>query len=270
MYETNSLIGKTFGKLKVLSRAKSIKGSLRYNCVCDCSKNTIVYKQSLIRDNGTKSCGCLKKNHFVDLTGKQFGNFTILKLIGQNKWKCWIYLVKCICGKEIVQEGNDVKSGKISSCGCERNKWQIDRVKENPYHILENNVYADYRKKAEYRGYNFELTFEEVKKLIHNPCFYCGILATNIKSTSRTLGINVNLAYNGIDRIDNNKGYISSNVTSCCKICNQAKHQMTQEFFYDWVKRISKNLIERDELDRLRQEIVDAKAAEKDNGWSDI
>ena len=44
--------------------------------------------------------------------------------------------------------------------------------------------------------------------------------------------------YNGIDRIDNTKGYLSDNCVSCCSHCNTAKMQMTYEDFRKWVTAV--------------------------------
>ena len=43
--------------------------------------------------------------------------------------------------------------------------------------------------------------------------------------------------HNGIDRIDNNIGYESKNVVSCCKICNYAKSNMNYKDFILWIQK---------------------------------
>lgn len=45
-------------------------------------------------------------------------------------------------------------------------------------------------------------------------------------------------AYNGIDRMDNSKGYVDGNVLPCCSICNHAKHVMNYDDFISWINRI--------------------------------
>jgi hypothetical protein len=45
--------------------------------------------------------------------------------------------------------------------------------------------------------------------------------------------------YNGLDRVDNTKGYIISNIVSCCGQCNRAKGILSQEEFLQWLKRAS-------------------------------
>jgi len=48
--------------------------------------------------------------------------------------------------------------------------------------------------------------------------------------------------YNGLDRIDNAKGYILDNVVPCCKHCNYAKRNMSTEKFYNLIKSIYENI----------------------------
>lgn len=53
------ITGRRFHRLQVLSRAgRDSHGRATWNCVCDCG-NTCVVAGYLLRNNGTKSCGCL-------------------------------------------------------------------------------------------------------------------------------------------------------------------------------------------------------------------
>lgn len=186
-----------------------------------------------------------------------FNGNTILELVGKNKYLSFEYKIKCECGNIYQAEGNDVKTGRRVSCGCKKFKKTVQKCNEDPYHSLNYNLYSDYKKKAEYRKINFELTFDEFKKLTSGSCVYCNILHSNIKTRHRNnkIASNVILYYNGVDRVDNKKGYTTENSVSCCKICNQAKHTMSEQNFIDWILRVSAHLIER----RKQQ-----KAAEKE------
>lgn len=42
--------------------------------------------------------------------------------------------------------------------------------------------------------------------------------------------------HNGIDRIDSNDGYVQGNVVPCCKYCNMAKMDRTQDEFLKWAE----------------------------------
>ena len=56
---------------------------------------------------------------FIDLSGQRFGKLLVLyrsSKIGEPiKFMC-----KCDCGKEKEIRGNDLRSGKTTSCGCTR------------------------------------------------------------------------------------------------------------------------------------------------------
>ena len=60
------LIGKKFGRLKVVSRAESSKWrESRWNCVCDCGKETTVLVRALT-SGVTTSCGCLQRERVTE------------------------------------------------------------------------------------------------------------------------------------------------------------------------------------------------------------
>lgn len=51
------LVGYTFGRLVVLSRAEKFRNSLRWECKCECGK-VIVVDGGNLRSGHTRSCGC--------------------------------------------------------------------------------------------------------------------------------------------------------------------------------------------------------------------
>jgi hypothetical protein len=58
---TLKLTNQKFGRLTVISKdpIRSLSGSVRWNCICDCGKAIIVVGNNLTSGN-TNSCGCLK------------------------------------------------------------------------------------------------------------------------------------------------------------------------------------------------------------------
>jgi len=62
--------------------------------------------------------------------------------------------------------------------------------------------------------------------LINRPCFYCGQ-----KNDTK-----------GLDRVDNNKGYLIENVVSCCQQCNLMKRDMSVNDFIVQIENIRGNL----------------------------
>jgi organic radical activating enzyme len=80
------------------------------------------------------------------------------------------------------------------------------------------------QKNAYTRGILFTLSEADFERLIIQSCIYCGF-----HSASRL---------NGIDRIDNNKGYLLSNCIPCCKMCNVIKNMQHPLEFLDKVNGI--------------------------------
>lgn len=91
-----------------------------------------------------------------------------------------------------------------------------------------------YQRDAEKRGHSFELTEKQFSELTQQDCYYCGAKPNNIVNQKKSNG---SYTYNGIDRVDNTKGYTIDNVVPCCKQCNQAKSNQTLQDFFNWGKR---------------------------------
>lgn len=85
------------------------------------------------------------------------------------------------------------------------------------------NAWSYYRTGAKARGLLFLVSREDFYRLLEQACVYCGRVPEPI---------------NGLDRIDNSKGYTSDNVAPCCRVCNKAKSDMTRDQFLDWAQRL--------------------------------
>lgn len=70
--------------------------------------------------------------------------------------------------------------------------------------------YSAYNDRAEKKELPFEISKETFSHYTDLPCYLCG------KEVSDTHS-------NGIDRLDNSKGYTLDNIRSCCGICNYMK-----------------------------------------------
>ncbi len=88
---------------------------------------------------------------------------------------------------------------------------------------------------ARKRQLSFNIEKEDFRRLTSQSCTYCGIVPSKIHTSGTFLG---SYTYNGLDRVDNEKGYELDNVTPCCETCNRAKLVMTREEFLNWVKQV--------------------------------
>lgn len=100
-------------------------------------------------------------------------------------------------------------------------------------------LYRHYRAAANRRGYSFLITFEEFKTLILRNCYYCGQEPNMSYKGTRLKIKDVSMfKINGIDRVNNDEGYILSNCVTACKICNNAKNTLSSEEFLLWINKI--------------------------------
>jgi hypothetical protein len=63
-----------------------------------------------------------------------------------------------------------------------------------------------------------------------------------LPSKTRTLGLDT-FIYNGIDRVDNNKGYTIENCVPCCTAVNYAKLDMSYSDFIQLCKEVTQKQI---------------------------
>lgn len=97
----------------------------------------------------------------------------------------------------------------------------------------------NYKNSAKRRGLKWDLTEEQIKKITQKNCYYCGIKPSGVYKTKNCNG---DYIYNGLDRVNNTKGYTLDNVVPCCKFCNYVKSNSTFQEFQNWIKRIHKKL----------------------------
>ncbi len=211
----------------------SSKGSLiEILCECDiCNKKYYRTKNQLIV--GDKAVGdrllCRKCFDEFQIIGKRVGKLVAIKKVGITErlyYNSGIYEWECDCGNTCIASSKQINSRIDKSCGCQSlEKKTINAKKEHFYR---------YKKDARKRNIDFNLSIEEFTKLISQDCFYCAIPP----NTTRKIDKNNSYLYNGIDRVDNNKGYTIENCVACCKMCNFAKNNYTLEEFLIWIKNV--------------------------------
>lgn len=145
-------------------------------------------------------------------------------------WNCL-----CDCGRARIVSAHNFKQGKVKSCGCIRLKPEAALKK----------LQISYRYGAQRRGRPFQLKLKEFKKLTSSACYYCGAKPSFvIKTSPKNFKPDIYI-YNGIDRIDNTKGYILGNCVSCCKTCNNLKRILSRQKFLEMVRKIYNHRIRR-------------------------
>lgn len=111
--------GKIYGKWIVLKQAERDKyGKARWLCHCACGTERTVLGHSL-QSGRSKNCGCVRERS-LDLTGRLFNKWTVLKRAENNKRGKTRWLCRCECGSERVLAAESLRKGDTKSCGCAR------------------------------------------------------------------------------------------------------------------------------------------------------
>jgi len=186
----------------------------------------------------------LSKLKMKDLTGFKIGRLTVLNVSNKrNKNNRLMWDCVCDCDNKVTVLGdllNKSLRGGIGtkSCGCLRSNVH-NKIKNREKALWRKLYNSSTLKKDNYRikkGWDeSDITFEYFKSICSSACAYCGVISSNEikdKASDKTL------MYNGLDRVDSDKGYLKDNVVSCCKHCNMAKSNMSVEDFLHWVNRV--------------------------------
>lgn len=130
MSKANDLTGRTFGLLKVIRRVEDVKpGRPMWLCECRCGKSVVKSSTSLTKQNGVKSCGCLRRQkspELIDLTDMTFGELRVLyqdrsAQSGKARWVC-----QCSCGNVVSVLSESLRRSKTTSCGCKCQALKYD------------------------------------------------------------------------------------------------------------------------------------------------
>ncbi len=110
---------------------------------------------------------------------------------------------------------------------CEKYK-EYHKNKRKSYNLKFDVRYRIYQQGAKKKGLTFELTLLEFIDLTQRPCYYCGFIEL----------------YNGLDRIDNSKGYSKDNVVPCCALCNITRGNRFTKREFELIGKVIKKIRE--------------------------
>ena len=90
---------------------------------CDCG-NTKEIPAGDVKHGGTRSCGCMAVAHISnlrkeDITGQTFGRLTAIRSTDKRtETGSVIWELQCECGGIVYKTVNELKTGRVLSCGC--------------------------------------------------------------------------------------------------------------------------------------------------------
>jgi hypothetical protein len=231
-------IGDLLGNWRVLSRGTSdISHRKRWLCECICGNKKERDDHSL-RNGKSKSCGERKCNNgFKDLTGITFGMWTVIGLSETIKRKgCLRWNLICKCGTISTASTNCLMMKGTKSCGCSSVEMMVENSILPPGEAAFRKIFSSYVFAAKSRNFSFEFQELEFRKLLGQNCYYCGCKPFATKESNGK-----SIKWNGVDRVDNSRGYDRKNCVSCCTPCNKKKMAVTIEIAIKMVEFLELN-----------------------------
>lgn len=215
------------------------KHNNRYNLI-----ETAKRKNKRICDNGKRACKnythdnkllceiCLEKCRNYD--NKLYSE---RKLIENICITCGVHIESLIIGE------NEKEIKRCQPCYTKMKEIETRRVREERNYNEERkrNIqkhYTEYKKGSSVRNIWFELTLDEFKVLVEQPCFYC-----NTYNNNEVIGI---------DRLYSDLGYSIKNCVTACKLCNMMKNDLDPMLFVEHIQKVSNNKIELYEKMKLK------------------
>lgn len=239
-----NLVGQTIGEwfvIRKLRRHPSRSGGTWFLCRCSCG-TVKANRGGALSSGGLRHCS--RKLHwygpkkFVDLTGREFGHWTVLRKVSRKKKGSW-YRCRCRCGKEKVVHGPTLRAGQSRSCGCQTGLWRLRSLAldlDQNFILTEFNRYRTQARHHYRVKKSFRLSLLEFRALVLRPCFYCSSIPQRV-ATPKSYRAPTGLV-NGIDRFNNAAGYAVDNCVPCCTRCNSAKSDSTLEEFAAYMQQI--------------------------------
>jgi hypothetical protein len=159
----------------------------------------------------------------IDEIGNRHGRLIVISAYNTKRrgayWECI-----CDCGNKFIAGGAGMRAGRTKSCGCSYKR----AVGEASFNVMFNSI----KNKAKVRGYAWNLTESQVREITSKKCSYCGKPPSQLRANRKSNGY---YFYNGIDRVDNTRGYEFDNCVPCCFVCNRAKSVLSIDDFKEWV-----------------------------------
>lgn len=238
-YNIEELIGKKVNRLTPISWYINKEQANRKMliCRCDCGREVTLRPIDLVRNNSTQ-CGYCRNYHLV---GQRYGKLIVLDNAGRNSKGRFLWLCQCDCGNTKTVETSRLTAGRTTNCGCylksdEHRRKLGDKNRLPPGVAARNKVIGTYKRNADLRNLNFDLSDNQIAALLSGDCFYCGAPPCGVVAERNSPGV---FKYNGIDRLDNALGYIPGNIVSCCAHCNYKKGDQHVDEFLEWIKAVA-------------------------------
>lgn len=181
----------------------------------------------------------------IDLTGNRYGMLVVVEQLprcsGDTMWK-----TRCDCGNEGRAGGQNLRTGKIRSCGCSRWRKGSDHHQWGGYGKISGAKWRLIQNRSRYRKsrqtQSFDITIEYAWELYERQRGRCALTGLPIgfgekQSDPETASL---------DRIDSKLGYVVGNVQWVHKDINRMKNAFDQDYFIAMCRAVSAHADKKD------------------------
>lgn len=188
-----------------------------------CKCGTIQSKPTASKNKWTqcKKCNGIEKYRKYKAGDKKF-NLTIIDYLPYDGSRVRLS-VKCDCGNIFTTPSHLFGTTKTCRKCYDSQKGSKHPSYKGTKHISQT-YFSQVKLNAHKRHLKFDLTIDDLDKLIQSQNFKCYLSGMEISINDKTASL---------DRIDSSKGYIKNNVAWCHKDINRIKSNFSNEYFID-------------------------------------
>lgn len=182
------------------------------------------------------------------LIGKRFNDLVILEKTDSyiciskkrnHKTMRTRYIVQCDCGVKFKAIKSFILNNKTRT--CKECAYRLRPQSRQRVSTLDRLYYLTItRRIKKFKNKLFcNLSIDEFAEIIKNDCYYCGSKPTSKEYIRNNRFAKDTIIYaNGIDRMNNNIGYIKENCVACCPDCNFMKGSLNIKDFFKHIELI--------------------------------
>lgn len=179
------------------------------------------------------------------ISGKQFGLLTVTDVrqvrYGSKNRSSYKAMCVCTCGRTCEVFAYSLIRGHTISCGCDKSRYVKMTGQRNyrfkGYAEIRAAFWNGYRESAKTRGLSFSITMREAWDIYIQQGGRCALSGVSLCFGVGRLG-NTTAS---MDRIDNNLGYVASNVQWVHKVINIMRNKLTVPEFKEWCARVAQH-----------------------------
>jgi hypothetical protein len=179
-------------------------------------------------------------SRFIDLTGRKFGDWTIIRLshfdkFRQARWQC-----RCVCGAERPVTAATLLRGASTGCGCSADKRFSERTKTHGMtDKTEHRIWKMMKSRCSNQNYT------DYKNYGGRGITVCDEWNNSFEQFYADMGPRPSMKHT-LDRIDNSKGYSPDNCKWSTRSEQNRNHRRNRLLTYgaetmnviDWARKL--------------------------------